>query len=42
MIAAALGETDAARDYLQQALAINPYFSVHYAAEAQATLTKLQ
>ena len=42
MIAAALGETDAARDYLQQALAINPYFSVHYAAEAQATLAKLQ
>jgi len=42
MIAAALGETEAAREYLQQALAINSYFSVYYASEAQATLTKLQ
>lgn len=42
MIAAALEETEAAREYLQQALAINPYFSVRYSAEAQAALAELQ
>ena len=38
MIAHRLGDTDAARNYLAQAIALNPRFSVRYAALAQQTL----
>src|SRR4029078_7935464 len=38
MIETALGRTDAARADLQQALAINPHFSLLHAPEAQAAL----
>jgi tetratricopeptide (TPR) repeat protein len=41
MIAQALGDRAAARENLQQALAINPYFSVRHAPIARATLAGL-
>lgn len=40
MIADALGEDTAASDHLRQALAINPFFSVRYAAPARAMLVE--
>jgi tetratricopeptide (TPR) repeat protein len=42
MIAQALGDRTAARDYLTQALAINPYFSVRYAPLARKALEQLR
>jgi tetratricopeptide (TPR) repeat protein len=41
MIAYALEDSAVARKHLQQAIAINPYFSVRYASQAQALLAKL-
>ncbi len=41
MIEARLGETDVAIDHLQNALQLNPYFSVHYAEQARDTLREL-
>lgn len=41
MIAHALGNMDAARDHLQQALSINPHFSLRYAPQAQTLLDDL-
>ncbi|MBA3534246.1 MAG: tetratricopeptide repeat protein [Ardenticatenales bacterium] len=41
VIAHAAGEPDVARDYLQQALQINPFFSLLYAPRAQALLDQL-
>jgi Flp pilus assembly protein TadD len=41
MIADALGDTDAARAHLQQALDINPAFSLVHAATARETLAAL-
>jgi tetratricopeptide (TPR) repeat protein len=40
-IAHALGNEDAARDHLQQALTINPHFSVRHAPRAQSLLNDL-
>ncbi len=42
MIANALGDRATAREHLQQALAINPYFSVMYAPQARALLAQLK
>ena len=42
MIALKLGDKTQAREYLEQALAINPHFSILYAEEAQRTLQTLQ
>ena len=42
MIAYRLGENAQAQEYLQQALAINPHFSILYSDEAQQTLDDLQ
>ncbi|HET9587242.1 MAG TPA: tetratricopeptide repeat protein [Anaerolineales bacterium] len=42
MIALELGEESRAREYLEQALAINPHFSILYAGEARRTLQALQ
>ncbi len=42
MIAEALGDNAAAREHLEQALAINPHFSVRHAPIARATLEKLR
>ena len=42
MIAYRLGENSRAQEYLEQALAINPHFSILYSTEAQATLDTLQ
>ncbi len=42
MIAAERGETDEAISHLQDALDLNPHFSVRYAPEARATLERLQ
>ena len=42
MIALQLGDQAQARDYLEQALSINPHFSVLYANEARKTLETLQ
>ena len=42
MIAYALGDRATARADLEQALAINPFFSVRYAPTARATLEKLR
>jgi tetratricopeptide (TPR) repeat protein len=42
MIALRLGEKDQARQYLEEALALNPHFSILYAEEAQRTLESLQ
>jgi tetratricopeptide (TPR) repeat protein len=42
MIARKLGDKTQAREYLEQALAINPHFSILYAEEAQRTLQTLQ
>ena len=42
MIALELGEKDQARQYLEEALAINPHFSLLYSEEARNTLQKLQ
>jgi tetratricopeptide (TPR) repeat protein len=42
MIAFALGDEAQAREYLEQALAINPHFSILYAEEARKTLETLQ
>jgi hypothetical protein len=41
MIAHALGDESAARHHLQQALSINPYFSLRYAPQARALLAEL-
>jgi tetratricopeptide (TPR) repeat protein len=42
MIALKLGNDTNARDYLEQALAINPHFSISYADEARKTLQMLK
>jgi tetratricopeptide (TPR) repeat protein len=42
MIALELGDEAQARAYLEQALAINPHFSILYADEARRTLQTLQ
>ena len=42
MIAIKLGDKSQAREYLEEALAINPHFSVLYAEEAQRTLETLK
>ena len=42
MIAYRLGENAQAQEYLEQALEINPHFSILYADEAQQTLDDLQ
>jgi len=42
MIALELGDEAQAREYLEQALAINPHFSILYADEARRTLKTLQ
>ena len=42
MIALKLGEESQARQYLEEALAINPHFSILYAEEAQRALDTLQ
>ena len=42
MIALQLGDEAQAREYLEQALTINPHFSVLYADEARTTLDTLQ
>lgn len=42
MIAYRLGENAQAQEYLQQALAINPHFSILYSDEARKTLDDLQ
>ena len=42
MIAYRLGENTTAQEYLEQALTINPHFSVLYSEEAQKTLDTLQ
>lgn len=42
MIAYRLGENAQAQEYLEQALAINPHFSILYSEEAQRTLDILQ
>ena len=41
MIALELGNKDQAREYLEQALAINPHFSILYAEEAREVLQEL-
>lgn len=41
MIARALGKNDEARDYLEQALTINPNFSLRFSGEARTTLLAL-
>ena len=42
MIAYRLGENAEAQEYLEQALTINPYFSILYSDEAKATLESLK
>jgi Tfp pilus assembly protein PilF len=42
MIALNLGEKAQARAYLEQALDINPHFSILYADEARMTLESLE
>jgi tetratricopeptide (TPR) repeat protein len=42
MIALKLGEKEQTREYLEQALAINPHFSILYADEARYTLETLK
>ena len=42
IIALALGEKEEARMYLEEALSINPHFSILYAEEARSTLEALQ
>ncbi len=42
MISLELGDRDQAREYLEEALSINPHFSILGAEEAQATLQLLQ
>jgi tetratricopeptide (TPR) repeat protein len=42
MIALELGNKTQARQYLEEALTINPHFSILYAEEAQLTLQELQ
>ena len=42
MIESALGNRDAAISYLQQALTINPHFSLLFAPQAQTELSRLQ
>ena len=42
MIALKLGDKTQAREYLEQALTINPHFSILYAEEAQKTLETLK
>lgn len=42
MIALELGDQDQAREYLEEALAMNPHFSILYAEEARETLETLE
>jgi tetratricopeptide (TPR) repeat protein len=42
MIALKLGKNTQARDYLEQALTLNPHFSILYADEARMTLERLK
>ena len=42
MIALELGDKEQARQYLEEALAINPHFSILYVEEARRTLQELQ
>jgi tetratricopeptide (TPR) repeat protein len=42
MIALKLGDQAQAQDYLEEALSINPYFSILHAGEARSTLEKLK
>jgi hypothetical protein len=42
MISKALGETERASTYLQQAVDLNPHFSLLYAEEAAYTLKTLK
>jgi tetratricopeptide (TPR) repeat protein len=42
MIALKLGKTTQARDYLEQALTLNPHFSILYADEVERTLERLK
>ena len=42
MIALELGDKEQAREYLEEALAINPHFSILYAEEARRTLETLE
>jgi tetratricopeptide (TPR) repeat protein len=42
MIALKLGDESQAREYLEQALTINPHFSILHAEEARMTLQRLQ
>ncbi|HEU4746568.1 MAG TPA: tetratricopeptide repeat protein, partial [Anaerolineales bacterium] len=42
MIALELGDKEQARQYLEEALSINPHFSLLYAEEARNTLQELQ
>lgn len=42
MIALELGDKEQARQYLEEALAINPHFSILYAEKASTTLRELQ
>jgi hypothetical protein len=41
MIHHAMGDQIAARTYLQQALAANPYFSLRYSMQAEKLLSEL-
>jgi tetratricopeptide (TPR) repeat protein len=41
MIARRIGDLSKAREYLERALSLNPYFSLKYAAEAQTALKQL-
>jgi hypothetical protein len=42
MIALELGSKNQAREYIEEALTINPHFSILYVEEAQQVLQELQ
>jgi hypothetical protein len=42
MIALKLGDKEQAREFLEEALAINPHFSILYAEEARRVLETLE